>query len=108
MRGGKLDRYALIERISSRSQDDTGAVIENWSVRYPRVPVQVVEASAEEFIRAYGASEDHVVLFRCRFISDIELSDRLTFEGMVYSIVSIRPLGRRRDMELRAVAQASG
>jgi SPP1 family predicted phage head-tail adaptor len=70
-----------------------------------RMRAQVLQATTEEFKRGCGVASDSVVIFRIRFIEGITLAHRIAFDGRLFDIREIEEIGRRRYLELRAVAR---
>lgn len=102
MRAGKLDRTIRIDRY------DAGAVNEYGTPTPAFTPLatlraQVVQASTEEFIRAFGASDESVIVFRTRWLADVTNADRIHYEGEFFNIKEVKEIGRRKGLELRAV-----
>lgn len=103
MRAGSLDRSVTIERLREADRP-SGGVSQYWS-RLAELRAQVLQASTEEAIRAYGASTEVVTVFRTRFLDGITPADRVVFDGRSHDIVEIKQLGRRRGLELRTIAR---
>ena len=102
MRAGRLDTTLTIERFTYEP-GEYGEPIYTWTtLATPRA--QVVDTSTEEFIRAYGASSETVAVFRVRFIDGLTLADRVIANGIIHDLKDIKPIGRRRGLELRCVA----
>lgn len=102
MRAGKLDRSIAIERISE-TVADSGSVVTAWT-NVATVRAQIVQQSASEFLTGFGEAENGTVIFRIRYLAGITTGDRITYEGTAYNIKEIAEIGRRRGLELRAVA----
>ncbi|MDI7864092.1 phage head closure protein [Rhizobiaceae bacterium n13] len=105
MRSGKLDRTIRIDRYSAGVPDDFGTVEPVWTA-LATLRAQIVQASTEEFIRAYGASDETVVIFRTRWLSGVVNADRIHYEDGYYNIKEVKEIGRRNGLELRAVRAA--
>ncbi|KQU81287.1 head-tail adaptor protein [Ensifer sp. Root31] len=102
MRAGRLDRTIVIER-STYVVDPAGTPDYTWTT-VATVRAEIVQASTEEFIRAYGASDETLVIFRLRFIEAITNADRVNYGGQTYNIKEVKEIRRRRGLELRTVA----
>lgn len=104
LRAGAMDRVITIERVTI-TQDGFGATQEAWA---PVITVhaQLIQATAKEFIRAFGAASVATCIFRIRYVAGLTLADRVTYEGQHYRIKEIGEIGRRRGLELRCVEQA--
>ena len=102
MRAGKLDRFITLER-KTETVAPTGNATSVWS------PLQTVRAEvvANNLVAVqgeYGAGKSHALTFRIRYIPGLQTGDRLIFNETAFEIVEIIEIGRRRGLELRAVA----
>lgn len=105
MRAGRLDTTITIKRDTLTGTDDFGVPIyTTTTVATPRA--QVIQTSTEEFIRGFGASDETVTVFRTRWIAGITNADKIEHGGKVFNIKELKPIGRNRGLELRAVAFA--
>lgn len=68
---------------------------------------EIVDAVAEEFQRTPGASDEIATTFQTRFVDGITPADRLHFAGRFYDIRSLKMLGRRRGLEIVAIAKGT-
>lgn len=107
MRAGRLDRLITIERYAGETLDALRNPVPSWTLIAADVPAEIVQGSAQEFIRA-GAVEETAYVFRIRFLAGIALSDRVTHEGALYDIKELKELGRRAGLELRCLKIAGG
>jgi SPP1 family predicted phage head-tail adaptor len=103
MRSGSMDRTIRIDAYIPDAVNDYGTVAPSWSAM-ATVRAQVIEANTEEFIRAFGASDETVIVFRTRFLADVTTSHRVHYRGANYDIKQVKEIGRRKGLELRAVA----
>ncbi|MFI3904328.1 phage head closure protein [Ochrobactrum sp. S1502_03] len=102
MRAGKLDRLIRVERPDGYTDDGHGGQDPVWA-KVADIRAQIVQASTEEFIRSYGASDETVIIFRTRFIDGVTPEDRITYGGGEYDIKEVKELGRRQGLEVRCV-----
>jgi SPP1 family predicted phage head-tail adaptor len=102
MRAGKLDRSIIIER-KAETVKPSGAVVSAWTI-VATVRAEIVQQSASEFLTGYGEAEAGSIIFRIRHLAGITTADRVTYTGKVYDLKEIKEIGRRRGLELRAVA----
>lgn len=65
----------------------------------------MVDSVSEEIQRAAGMGDERPVTFRTRYVDGITPADRIHFHGRLYDIKSATMLGRRRGLEIRAVAK---
>jgi SPP1 family predicted phage head-tail adaptor len=102
VRAGKLDRTIALERLA-KTVKRSGDVITTWT-NIDTVRAEIVQQSATEFLTGYGEAENGSVIFRIRYLSGITTADRVTYDGKPYDLKEIKDIGRRRGLELRAVA----
>lgn len=100
MRAGKLDRVITIERATAGASDSYGVPSSTWAT-LATLRAQIVQASTEEFVRAFGDSTETAVIFRTRYLDGVTLADRVAYEGAVHNLVEVKEIGRRRGLELR-------
>lgn len=102
MRAGKLDQTITVQRFTN-TVDDYGTPVETWT-DLVTVRAQIIQQSTEEFIRGYGADDDAIVIFRTRWIADINTADRVSFDGAHWNIKELKPIGRRKGLDIRCAA----
>lgn len=102
MRAGKLDRSITIER-KSETVSDSGSAFTAWT-NIATARAEIVRQSADEYLTGFGEAETGTVIFRIRYLGGITTADRIIFDGTAYNIKEIAEIGRRRGLELRAVA----
>ena len=99
MKAGLLDKSIRIER-STHTVGAEGAPAFTWT---PVVTLraQLIEASTEEFQRAFGASTETATVFRTWFYPGITPADRVIYNGAVHDIIEVKEIGRRQGLEVR-------
>lgn len=102
MHAGKLDRIIHIER-NAETVMPSGGVVAAWT-NIATVRAEIVKQTASEFLTGFGAAESGTVIFRVRYLAGITTADRIMFDGVAHDIKEIAEIGRRRGLELRAVA----
>jgi SPP1 family predicted phage head-tail adaptor len=102
MRAGKMDSVITVQRFTSVI-DEGGGSVQTWT-DLVTVRAQIIQASTEEFIRSYGATDDTIMIFRTRWIDDIITADRVIYDGEAFNIKELKPIGRQRGLDIRAVA----
>ncbi|MBF2716889.1 phage head closure protein [Agrobacterium vitis] len=102
MRAGKLDRIITIER-QIETVKPSGAVAAAWT-NFDTVRAEIVQQSASEFLTGFGEAESNSVIFRIRYLPGITTADRVSYNGATYDLKEVSEIGRRRGLELRAVA----
>ena len=104
MRAGKLDNTIEIRRQADDGVDEYGNPVPGTVSTVATLRAQIVQASTDEFIRAWGANDETVIIFRTRWLDDMTLSDTVRHDGTDFNLKEIKPIGRRRGLELRCVA----
>lgn len=102
MRAGKLDRFIAIER-KTETVADSGALVTAWT-NVATMRAEIVQATTDEFLTGYGEADDKAIVFRIRYRPDITTADRIMHAGTAYDIKQVVEIGRRKSLELRAVA----
>lgn len=109
MQAGKLDRRISIEQ-KTKSRDSVGGVVETWSVyadrwAYFRTRVQDQAMPGDKMDRVFGGDGD--VVFVIRYDNQVNADMRITMDGKVYSITSVREFedGRYNFTEMIATAR---
>ena len=103
IRAGRLQHVIRIERRAT-TLNEFRVPTDAWRwVASPRA--ELVEASAEEAVRAHGADADVVRVFRIRYLEGVTVADRIVFGGVVHDLKGVEEIGRRRGLELRMVAR---
>lgn len=104
MRAGKLDQSIQIVRQGGWVDDGYGNQIPVGETVVATLRAQIIQASTEEFMRAWGASSEAVLVFRARYVDGVTLADKVRHDGSDFNLKEIKPIGRRRGLELRCVA----
>lgn len=104
MRAGRLDRIITIQRYTA-SVNENGTPSFAWT-NLTAMRAQIVQTNTEEFIRAFGASDETLIIFRTRFHDGLTNADRIMFDGEAFSIKDMKEIGRRRGLEIRCVRVA--
>lgn len=102
MRAGSMDRTITIQRVST-SIDASGTPAEIWS-DLVTLRAQQVQASTEEFMRAAGASDETVVVFRTWWRDGVTNADRIIYGGVIHNIKETKEIGRRNGLEIRTLS----
>lgn len=104
MRAGKLDRIITIERLTE-TVSPSGSVVTAWT-NIATVRAEIVTQSAAEFLTGFGEAENGTIVFRVRYLPSITTADRVLYNGVAHDLKEVTEIGRRRGLELRAVATA--
>ena len=99
MRAGKLDRTIIIQTFGS-TVDDYGTPTESWTA-FATVRAQIVQASTDEFLAAFGETDKTAIIFRVRWLDGVTTDHRVVYEGKALNIRETKELGRRQGLELR-------
>lgn len=102
MRGGKLDSTIVLQR-STHTVDPAGTPTFEWT-DIATVRAEIVQSGTEEFLRAYGASDENLTLFRMRYVDGITNADRILFGGAVFNLRKVTEIRRRRGLEILAIS----
>lgn len=108
MRAGKLDQTIQIIRPGGWVDDGWGNQVPVAETVLATMRAQIVQASTEEFMRAYGAATQVAIIFRTRHVDDVNVADKVRHDGVTYNLKEIKPIGRRRGLELRCLANGQG
>lgn len=99
MRAGQLDREIKIER-GTHTLDQYGTPQFVWT-EFVTLRARIIQATTEEFQRAFGASGETAIIFRTWFYDGITLADRVIYDGLIHNILEIKEIGRRNGLEIR-------
>jgi SPP1 family predicted phage head-tail adaptor len=101
MKIGSMDRKIVIERSSSDTVDAAGAPVVTWATLY-RIWAKVVPMSGSEALRLERQMSNQISRFFIRYVPDLDVSDRITYESKNWDILNIREIGRRESLEITA------
>ena len=102
MHAGKLQHVIELQRLTEVVQA-SGAVSARWNT-YATGKAELRQAGVSEFLTSYGEGTANNAVFLIRWIPGVSVSDRIIHSGRVWNIVALAEIGRRRGLELRAVA----
>lgn len=102
MKPGRMVHVIAIER-GTQSVDAYGTPAHVWS-RHATLRAELIERSTEEFLRGAGETDVTSIAFRTRYLADLTNSDRINFDGQIFDIEEITPIGRARGLEIRCIA----
>lgn len=122
MRAGKLDRLVTVQRelkspldaygvpeatvlVEGGADDGSDATWPTW-VAVCTMRAELVSGGQEETIKPdFGAATESVLTFKTRYFPGLSVAHRLLFEGQLFHIKSVTEIGRRRGLEIRAIAR---
>lgn len=99
MRAGSLDRSITIQQ-SATVVDENGTPALTWT-DFATARAQVVTATTNDFLKAYGETETMVAVFRIRWLAGVTTAMRVNYASENYQIVAVTEIGRRVGLELR-------
>ena len=105
MKSGKLTETIRIERATG-ALNEYGTPEAAWT-RLATIRAERIDATTEEFMRGFGASDEQAVVFRVRFIEGVSNADRVIWQGEAFNIQQVTPIGRRKGLDLRCVRVAA-
>ncbi len=99
MRAGNLDQVVHVQTFTSED-DGAGNQIETWTDSAV-VRGELLQASTQEFQRAWGSSSEPTYVFRIRWLDGLTLAHRIVHDGIIREIVELKEIGRRKGWEIR-------
>ncbi|GJE00906.1 head-tail adaptor protein [Methylobacterium isbiliense] len=99
MRAGRLDQTITVER-RVETLDDAGTPVEAWHP-VATARADLIQNTTEAFLREPGQTAEARVVFRVRFLPDLELTDRIVLDGVPHRLVEVKEVVRRRVLDLR-------
>ncbi len=102
MQAGKLQQRIELQRMTE-TVNPSGSVVQTWAT-YASGKAELRQAGLSEFLTSYGEGTSNTAVFLLRWVPGVAASDRIIHGGKVWNIVALAEIGRRRGLELRAVA----
>ena len=68
---------------------------------FATVRAQIIQASTEEYLRAYGEGGNTAIIFRLRWLDGVTVAHHVSFDGKTLNIRETKEIGRRKGLELR-------
>lgn len=101
---GKLQHRIVIER-ETETVTTAGHVRKAWAP-IAEVRAEIRNLSSDEFLAGFGDADRQSAVFVIRWIPGVEITtaDRIAHGGRVFNVKSVIEIGRKRGLELRAVA----
>ena len=98
----KFDIFSVTQTVTS-----FGDFTRTESLRYSGVRCSVVHmgtpsAGASEFLDDDQRVGEMKIEFKCRYLSGVEFSDIIIYNGGRFNVYSILPIGKREGMRIRA------
>lgn len=102
MQAGKLIHRIELQR-SVETLSPSRKAQQVWTT-YASGKAEMRQAGISEFLTTYGEGVSNNAIFLIRWLPGVEVSHRILHGGKTWNIVAIAEIGRRRGLELRAVA----
>lgn len=102
MQAGKLQHPVELQRLAETLGPGRVAV-QTWAT-YATGKAELRQAGASEFLTTFGEGVSNNAVFLIRWIPGVSVADRIMHGGKAWNIVAIAEIGRRKGLELRAVA----
>ena len=102
MQAGKLQNRIALQRLTE-TVAPSGAVTTTWAT-YAEGRAELRQAGVSEFLTAATEATTKNAVFLVRWLPGVSVADRILHDGTAWNIVAIAEIGRRRGLELRAVA----
>ena len=99
---GKLKSLIELQR-ETETVSPAGHVKRAWQT-YARGKAELRQASVSEYLAAFGEADANAGVFLIRWLPGVQTTDRILHGGRVWNIKAVAEIGRRRGLELRAVA----
>lgn len=110
MESAKLDRKITLQRATITQDSGSGENVETWATLGPgSIFASRRRASARETLAAAEIAGEVSDVFEIRYDSswaDLDVRDRLVFEGRTYNIASVDEIQRREGFRIGASARA--
>ena len=102
IRAGNLDRLIELQE-QTETVHPSGSVSKVWAtIATPRA--ELVQLSADEIGTGYGEAQSDTLIFRIWWRPNLTTAERLIYAGKAFNIKRIVEIGRRRLLEIHAVA----
>ena len=102
MQAGKLQHRIELQR-EVETVSASGHARSTWTT-YATGRAELRQASISEYLTGFGEADSGAGVFLIRWLPGVAISDRIIHGGKVWNIVALAEIGRRRGLELRAVA----
>lgn len=102
MQSGRLRNMIELQR-QTETVAASGAVSSAWET-YATGRAELRQAGISEFLTDQTETTAQNAVFLIRWLPGVSVADRILHDGTAWNIVAIAEIGRRRGLELRAVA----
>lgn len=100
MRAGRMDREIVIQRATT-SETVVGSPVPTWTTHLT-VWAEYIPVSGREFLQMNREVAALTARFIIRWNSDVLETDRISFGGRTWDILSLREIGRQEGLEITA------
>lgn len=104
MNASRLDRRIQLQKLTFTKDSKGGKVKEFYTVAQD-LPADVRTLSGREMVQAGQMTPDWDVLAVIRWRAGVTPEDRFIYHDIEHDILSVKELGRREGLELRAKAR---
>ncbi len=98
MRAGNLDRVIELQRRTT-GLDIYGTPVETWTT-FATMRAQLLINATDDREGTRGHTTDATVTLRMRWLGNMTLENRVTYEGGSYTIQQIKEIGRRVALDI--------
>jgi phage head-tail adaptor, putative, SPP1 family len=102
MKSGTLTNLIELQR-EAETVNPSGSVSSEWTT-YATGRAELRQAGISEFLTAQTETTAQNAVFLIRWLPGVSIADRILHDGIAWNVVAIAAIGRRRGLELRAVA----
>lgn len=102
MQAGKLQDTVDLQRLTE-SLGPGRVAVQTWTT-YATGRAELRQVGASEFLTTFGEGVSNNAIFLIRWVPGVTVSDRIRHGGKAWNIVAVAEIGRRKGLELRAVA----
>lgn len=102
MQAGKLQNRIELQILQESFGLDR-SVRQSWRT-YTTVKAELRQAGASEFLTTFGEGASNSAVFVIRWIPGVSVANRIMHGGKAWNIVALAEIGRRKGLELRAMA----
>lgn len=102
IRAGKLQHPIELQRLTE-TLGPSRYPVEAWTT-YATCRAELRQAGVSEFLTSYGEGVTNNAIFIIRWVPGVAVSDRILHDGKTWNTVALAEIGRRKGLELRAVA----
>src|SRR2546423_453866 len=103
MKAGPLDREITVEQVTV-TQTGTGAVSKGWATFAQAWAAYEPMGTRERFL-AGAVHSAKTAKFRIRWLSGVDPTMRIQFDGLPWKITGIAEIGRREGLDIAAEAE---